>query len=193
MSLKQSNLAELLPIDISGDELHNHWEDFILTHKDSISWDFRVVLNKDMFSNYFRTLLESINDVIKEVPKYYMLQIFDKRLYPHKKFLNIIHKDVDRQSCITLPLIYNLMEPVLFYDDIPGLSPEEHRKTGLPWPGKPCQVARYSNNHPTLVNVQNLHNVRVLDETSPRVLLQLSFDSSFDDIINKNPSLWRIF
>lgn len=192
MSLKRNNLAELLPIGISGDELKHHWETFILTHKDSITWDFRVFLTTDMFEHYFKMLIESINDVVKEVPKYYMLQIFDQRLYPHKGFLNVIHKDVDRNSCITLPLSYNMMEPVLFYNDIPGISPEQHRKTSKPWPEKPQQIARYSENHPTLVNVQNLHNVRVLDETSPRVLLQLSFDIGFDDMINKNPSIWRI-
>ena len=186
------NLAELLPVHVDYSELNDHWESFLDEHIDSISWDFRVFITTDKFDDYVKHLIESIVDVVEEKPKNYMLQVFDKRLYKHKGFLNVIHKDVDRQSCITLPLAYNIMESVLFYKEIPDLSPEEHRKTHKPWPEKPCQVARYSANHPTLVNVQNLHNVRVLDETSPRVLLQLSFDSSFDDMINKNPSLWRI-
>jgi len=192
MSSKLHNLAELIPVDINCQELTTQWEMFLENHINSINWDFRVFIQPDILDDYFKNLLKCITDAVEEKPKYYMLQVFDTRLYKYKRFLNLAHKDVDRKSCITIPLSYNAMEAVLFYNDIPGLSPEEHRKTNLPWPEEPCQVAEYSQNHPTLVNVQNLHNVRVLDETSPRVLLQLSFDSTFDMMISRNPSLWRI-
>jgi hypothetical protein len=193
MSSKLVNLAELLPVTINSRELTYQWENFLKDNIQNFVWDFRVFFQPKDLGDYFKTLIEAVTECIDEVPKYYMLQVFDKRLYKHKEFLNVIHKDADRKSCITIPLAYNIMESVLFYHEIPGLKPEEHRKTNKPWPEKPCQVAKYSDNHPTLVNVQNLHNVRVLDETSPRVLLQISYDKAFDDMITDNQSIWRTF
>ena len=192
MYSKLVNLAELLPIHCVSNDLQNHWQQFLEHDKDKVAWDFRVYINDETLGIYFKRLIQSINDTIQLDPKYIMLQVFDKRLYKHKGFLNVIHKDVDRNSCITLPLTYAKHEPVLFYNEIEGIDPGEYRKTNLPWPEKPCQIAQYSDNHPTLVNVQNLHNVRVLDEVHPRILLQLSYDIGFDDMISRNPSLWRI-
>ena len=192
MSLNLNSLAELTSIKIDRLAIETEWESFLSHNRNNIDWDFRVLLELDSFSDYFKTLLNSVCDIVQEAPKYYMLQVFDRNLFTQKQQLNIVHKDVDRNSCITIPIIYNVMEPVMFYEDIPGLVQEEYRKTNMPWPEKPTKIGRYSENHPTLVNVQKLHNVRVLDNTSPRILLQLSFDASFDDMIEKNPAIWRI-
>ena len=49
----------------------------------------------------------------------------------------------------------------------------------------PDQVGQYSENHPTLMNVQNWHNVRVLDLAPPRVFIQMSYDIHFDDFVQQ--------
>ena len=189
MSQRSINLAELTTIDIDTSELETAWNSFV---HEKIDWGFRVIVTTDMLCDYYKNLLEMITDFVEIKPKNYMLQIFDKRVYDKKFQLNIVHRDVDRLSCITIPLTYNVMEPVMFYNDIPDINPEEYKKFDLPWPEKPTQIARYSNKHPTLVNVNNLHNVRVLEESSPRVLLQMSFDCSFNSIIDRNPTVWRV-
>ena len=192
MSQELTNLAELTTITIDKHELQSAWNSFVDENSNQLDWGFRVMIDYNHLSYYFKNLLGSILEVVDAKPKNYMFQVFDKRLYDKKYQLNIVHKDVDRLSCITIPLTYNVMEPVMFYKDIPDINPEEYKKTGRPWPEKPIQIARYSDKHPTLVNVNNLHNVRVLEEISPRVLLQISFDCSFDNIIDKNPTIWRV-
>jgi len=193
MSKKLNNIAELIPIQLDNVKLYECWETFLKHHKDSIEWQFRVIVKPNLFPDYVVNLLESICTAINQQPKNYILQVFDKGLFDYKTFLNVVHKDIDRQSCITLPIIYNQMESLLFYDDILGIDPGEYRKNyNKPWPEKPIQVCRYSTTHPTLVNVQKLHNVRVLDTVSPRILLQLSFDIGFYDLMEQNPCLWQV-
>jgi len=193
MSQKFDNLAELISIQIDSDKLSESYEHFLAKHKNSIKQEFRIVVEPNLFDEYVVNTIESICAQINQKPKNYILQVFDKRVYNEKTFLNVVHKDIDRKSCITLPILYNPMESILFFKDIPEIDPKEYRKNiDQPWPEKPIQVARYSTNHPTLLNVQRLHNVRVLDKISPRILLQLSFDIGFDDLIKQNPSLWRI-
>jgi len=193
MSKKLNNIAELIPIQLDNVKLYECWETFLKHHKDSIEWQFRVIVKPNLFPDYVVNLLESICTAINQQPKNYILQVFDKGLFDYKTFLNVVHKDIDRQSCITLPIIYNQMESLLFYDDILGIDPGEYRKNyNKSWPEKPIQVCRYSTTHPTLVNVQKLHNVRVLDTVSPRILLQLSFDIGFYDLMEQNPCLWQV-
>lgn len=193
MSQKLNNLAELIAVQIDCSKLLESYEYFLSNRKKLIEWNYRVMVEPNFFDDYVANTIESICSKINQKPKNYILQVFDKRVYNEKTFLNVVHKDIDRKSCITMPIVYNPMESILFFKDIPGIDPKEYRKNiNQPWPEKPMQVCRYSNNHPTLLNVQNLHNVRVLDNTSLRVLLQLSFDIGFDDLIEQNPSIWRI-
>jgi len=35
------------------------------------------------------------------------------------------------------------------------------------------------------MNVNNYHNVRVIDESQPRIFIQMSYDIHFDEIIQK--------
>jgi len=193
MSQKLDNLAELIPVQIDCTKLQECWEYFLERHKNAIDWKYRVLVEPNFFNDYIERTIDSICTIIGNRPKNYILQVFDVRVYNEKTFLNVVHKDIDRNSCITLPIIYNPLESVLFFNDIPNIDPKEYRRNiDKPWPEKPIQVGRYSTNHPTLLNVQRLHNVRVLDKISPRVLLQLSFDIGFDDMIQQNPSIWRI-
>ena len=54
---------------------------------------------------------------------------------------------------------------------------------------KPNQTSQYSTKHPTLINVHNHHNVRVIDKDIPRIFVQMSYDEHFDDIVKNNPNI----
>ena len=101
------------------------------------------------------------------------------------------------------------MEPVYFYDDecvkkrlseykkhthdvLTRKSLVDPRGSGYdltvktPLGIKPNQIGQYSENHPTLMNVQNWHNVRVMDLAPPRIFIQISYDIHFDEIVAKD-------
>jgi hypothetical protein len=185
------NLAELLPITFDSNKLKEEWEELYFKI-DSGLWDWRVYPDIEYFTPYIKSLLISIVEQIGVTPKNYLIQISNNVNQEAKNYLSLVHKDDDRKSCITIPLIYNIMETIMFYNENPKVNWMLYRKTGKIWPDKPCQVTTYSQYHPTLVNVSNLHNVRVLDNQSHRVLLQLSFDETFNDIISKNPDIWKV-
>jgi|694.fasta_scaffold17442_18 hypothetical protein len=184
------NLAELIPINIDP-SIKTEW-DLLVDNNRSLEWDWRTFVGENVLGLYFKSLVDDIVKTINIEPKNILVQVFDPSLYNEKEYLKIVHRDVDRLSCITIPLKFHVMEPIMFYEDIPGLGYEQIKKEKRTWPEKPSQIANYSQNHPTLVNVNRLHNVRLLDLTSPRILFQLSFDESFDEIIHKNPDIWRI-
>ena len=73
------------------------------------------------------------------------------------------------------------MEPVNFYDDLADIPDR-----GVPITATPNQRGQYSDNHPTLMNVNNYHNVRVIDESQPRIFIQMSYDIPFDEFTKKN-------
>lgn len=175
----RNNLAEILDIHINPDLLYLEWLKQI-EYSHGYCWLERNYVEIEFFTSYFQILLETVNDLINEEPKNYVLQCHDKSLIDDKWYLNIAHKDDDRKTCITIPLIYSRMETINFYDDDADIP-----QRGKPITTKPSQVGWYSEKHPTLVNVNNYHNVRVLSTDEPRVLLQLSYDLTFEEIISK--------
>jgi hypothetical protein len=95
------------------------------------------------------------------------------------------------------------MEPVHFYNDEDVMKRIEeyeiYTHDGLPRIALmhtgglknplgiiPNQVGQYSENHPTLMNVQNWHNVRVMELAPPRIFIQMSYDIHFDEIVAKD-------
>lgn len=175
----RNNLAELLDICIDPIGLQVQWRNQI-EYSQGFKWQERNYVEIEFFTSYFQILLETVNDLINEEPKNYVLQCHDKSLIDNKWYLNIAHKDDDRKTCITIPLIYSRMETINFYDDDADIP-----KRGKHITAKPSQIGWYSEKHPTLVNVNNYHNVRVLSTDEPRVLLQLSYDLTFEEIISK--------
>jgi hypothetical protein len=186
-----NNIAELLPITIDNSLLKSEYDSFIEGAKD-ISWDWRTYVYKEQLPKYFNQVTESIIELINVTPKNYLFQVYDPRVYKEKWYLNIVHKDDDRKTCITIPVSINDLEPVMFYRDIENVDFKDYKKTNKAWPEKPEKICKYSVQHPNLVNVSKLHNVRVLDMSNPRVLFQLSFDESFQDIIKRNPDIWKV-
>lgn len=182
----KSNLAELIPVTINKTYLEQSWNLFLKEYEGKVlSSNLRIFVEYDELPRYFKYLIDSITNYVSVKPKNYIFQVTGK------KILNIVHRDKDRNCCITIPILYNVMEPVMFYKDIYGLEPEQIRKLESSWPDKPYQISKYSEKHPTLVNIQTLHNVQIINEESPRILFQLSYDIGFDEMIHKNPSIWQ--
>jgi hypothetical protein len=180
----KNNIAELTDIDIDLNVLRAEWSKQVV-YQSGYNWQSRNYVSFLFFTVYYQQLLLSIEDIIGEKPKNYIIQMHDPTLLSDKWYLNIAHKDVDRLTCITLPVYYNRMEPVNFYDNIEEDMPDK----GDPIKVKPVQVGQYSEDHPTLVNVNNYHNVRVLDMSEPRIFIQMSYDITFNELLSKDINL----
>ena len=202
----RNNLAELLDVSINIESLREAWAEQLVFAGD-FDWGKRNYVSLDFFTPYFQHLLLDIENVLGEKPTQYIIQLHDgsipkytDELYQDKFYLKVIHKDEYRTSCVNIPVNYDKMEPVYFYDDetlyemMETKKPGENRITfarqnGINAPDvalKPDQVGQYSENHPTLMNVQNWHNVRVMDLAPPRVFIQMSYDIHFDEIVAKD-------
>lgn len=180
-----NNLAELITVNIDPAEVLNAWEE----QKQRINFlpgDWRTEINIENFTDYYKNLLNQCIEEIKIKPKNVLIQIHEEKLIQEKYYLTFTHTDIDRLTCLTIPIIYNKLEPIRFYDKNIKIPPR-----GQPITEKPIQTSCYSDNHPTLVNVNNPHNVRVIDKNYTRILLQLSFDEKFDDIVFSNSNIWK--
>lgn len=207
----RNNLAELLDVSINIESLRAAWAEQIVFAGDDYEWSKRNYVELDFFTAYFQHLLLDIQNVIGEEPTQYIIQLHDRSLpgysdslYNDKFYLNIIHKDEYRTSCVNIPVYYDKFEPVHFYDDEDVMERiiKHQSYTGDPTTSLslrdptngiktplgivPNQIGQYSENHPTIMNVQNWHNVRVMDLAPPRVFIQLSFDKHFDEIVAKD-------
>ncbi len=209
--MKLNNLAELLDVSINIESLRAAWAEQVVFAGEDYEWSKRNYVELDFFTIYFQHLLLDIQNVIGEEPTQYIIQLHDRSLpgysdslYNDKFYLNIIHKDEYRTSCVNIPVYYDKFEPVHFYNDEDVIERIITHKshTGDPTASLslrdptngvktplgivPNQIGQYSENHPTIMNVQNWHNVRVMDLAPPRVFIQLSFDKHFDEIVAKD-------
>jgi hypothetical protein len=198
-----NNLAELTDISIDIEDLRIAWKEQVVEAGDSIDWTYRNYVEFSFFTEYFQKILIDIENVVGEKPKDYIIQVADPSMNikdAPKFYLNIPHKDWNRNTCINLPIYYNRMEPVNFYDEekIEQFSGKEAVDAGNLGYGSqatgtrhylsipPLQTGHYSSNHPTLMNVNNFHNVRVLDELHTRIFVQMSYDRHFDEFLEKD-------
>jgi hypothetical protein len=184
------NLAQLSAIKIDTGKFKKSWDDIKFNNPD-IRWQTRTYITENILDEYTKSIVHEIFEKTKLDAKNMLIQVAGELIEDNEKnMLNIVHRDVDRKTCITIPLIYNLAEAIMFHADIDDYGMGFRSNTS--WPEKPIQISRYSSEHPTLVNVNRLHSVRLMDFKSPRVLLQLSFDESFQDIIDRNPDIWKV-
>ena len=202
-------------MSITIESLREAWAEQLVFSGD-FEWGKRNYVSLDFFTEYFQNLLLEIENVIGEKSKDYIIQLHDESipsysdtLYKDKFYLGIIHKDEYRTSCVNIPVKYDKTEPVYFYNDESVQKRLEEYKVhthdvltrkslidprgGInaitaktPLGITPNQVGQYSENHPTLMNVQNWHNVRVMDLAPPRVFIQISYDIHFDEIVAKD-------
>ena len=176
----RNNLAELRDVSINVESLRTAWAEQV-SFAGNYAWEKRNYVDLAFFTVYFQHLLLDIENIIGEKPNNYIIQMHDpSNVINDKWYLNIAHKDDDRKSCINIPVYYNRMEPVNFYDELADIPDR-----GEPITATPNQIGQYSDHHPTLMNVNNYHNVRVIDESQPRIFIQMSYDIHFDEIIQK--------
>ena len=181
----KNNLAELRSIDINLDVLQAEWVKLV-TYQSEYKWGGtggRNFVEFSFFTLYFQQLLLDIENVLGEKPKNYIIQMHDPALVVNDKwYLNIPHQDYDRKTCINIPVYYNRIEPVNFFSmDVIKEYEKKNSKIGTRrYVGmSPEQVGQYSDQHPTLMNVNNYHNVRVIDESQPRIFIQMSYKTPY--------------
>lgn len=185
------NVAELIQLTLDDEAvIHNEWKTLV-AHKSDFQWGYRNYQPASFFSEYFLKLIKNISDLVEIPYKNLLIQVHDDTVHTEpmspKETLTTVHKDIARLCCITVPIFYSDLEPIYFYTD--DAAPK-HR--GQPPLKKPNQTYRYSKKHPTLVNVNNLHNVRVVKTDMPRILLQLSYDANFQSIVGHKPHIWQV-
>ena len=157
-------------------------------------------------------MILSIEQALEEIPTNLTIQVHDpSKNISGKNYLTIPHRDEDRLSAIFIPIAYNNMEPILFYDVKPdqlskvlkgeaaGRNKDEHDQY-IAWGGytefkaeyeQICrdlandisQVGVYSEKHPTLVNVGQFHSVRFMDAESPRIFIQMSYKTPYEKFL----------
>jgi hypothetical protein len=207
----KNNIAEIKDVSINIEELRTAWVEQV-KFAGNYSYGQRNYVDLDWFIPYFQYLLLETEKALGIKPKNYIIQVADPALlgkedpnstnvrrnatgeqgeqgsyrYQDKYYLTIPHTDYDRASCVTFPITYNLMEPVNFWND---LADEDVPDRGKPMSIKPSQTSQYSTKHPTLINVHNHHNVRVIDKDIPRIFVQMSYDEHFDDLVKNNPNI----
>jgi len=186
------NIAEVKDIKIDLPLFREEWEKQVEYAGKDFDWQPRTYVPLDWFTPFFQDYLLHVEEVLQEKPKNYLLQIHDPELCNDKWYLNIAHVDELRHTCLTTPIHYSKMEPVCFYtEEAVGIAENEDESAGSFIRGKPIkaqpdQVAQYSDNHPTLLNVKHYHNVRLLDLEYKRIFIQCSFDTTFDQFLQKD-------
>lgn len=210
-----NNIAEMITCNLDDSEiLYDRWKEQYLEFKDILHLE-RNLLSIEQFNGYFKSLLQDVIDQIGLPYTQLIVQYHDVGVNDDKLQLSYVHADTQRKSCITIPVVAK--EPVLFYDFSPDHGYKkidmtnnaqrtiENIKASTPEPvkpnfksqkigkiRKPNQVVTYSKKHPTLVNVSNLHSLFFMETKEPRILLQISYDIEFDEIIKNKPELFRV-
>lgn len=185
-----SNLAELTSISLDTPEVLDQEFKKLCDSQPNYNWHTRSYVYMHFFTDYWKDVVDKVLDEINLPYIDILFQTHHKELWDEKWYLTVTHTDVYRNSCITIPIYYDNMEPVNFY------GPSENDKypvTASHNPNVPIQKSVYSRKHPSLVNVQTRHNVRILNDSSPRILLQISYKHRYEDIIERNPSIWKFY
>lgn len=197
----KNNLAELQTIKLDSIAVRqSEWEKQV-AYQSEHKWTTRNFVEFSFFTEYFQKLLMSIEKAIGEVPTTLIVQLHDISLNVRgKTYLQIPHRDESRLSCISIPITYDLMEPVLFYIPPEELLPdlilqeETNRVGGIDGVPKyialnPDQIGKYSINYPTLMNVGNWHSIRTMSSEAPRIFIQMSFNIPFDTFVDNIPEM----
>ena len=187
-----NNAAEIVSINLDNKTLLEEWDKFLPTIIDKLKKqpDSFNSLNFNLFTEYFQNIfIEIINHLDVQTDT---AAVFYHDYPQHKtkvEYTSAVHMDYDRKSAISIPIVTS--DPLLFFDYD---EQYDNDRTGKKLRNlkKPNQVLHYKTDHPTLINTRNLHSVFVLDETTPRILIQINCYESFDSIIERNKSKLRL-
>ena len=184
-----NNIADLTTVELDEPrELIAQWDKqwLVICNR---KLEARNYVEQDDLTVYFQGLFNSILSAINLPHQCFIIQHHDYEKNNNKmSYVSQMHSDTERKCCITIPVFSQ--EPICFYNDVAvnNSTPRELGKYK-----KPTRTYRYSRVHPSLVNVQNTHNVFIADITLPRVLLQISYDFTFDEIVNSNPGIFNVY
>ena len=170
-------LAELTTVTLDEPiTLQSEWENFV-SYYGKLNWHNRMYFTIDQFTPQFQKLLNQISNEIKLPYLDITLQIHDVRLYDIPIELNVPHRDGYRRTNITIPIY---------------AEPEEKIK----WHSIPSDIilqsSTYSLKHPSMVNVGDTHSVSLVPGAR-RILIQLSYRETTDQIYNSNPNIFNIY
>ena len=172
----EQNLAEVLPVILDDQEIiQNEWENYIKWFQINHN---RIYPKLSQFSEYFQKILKKIIEVIDLPYLDITLQIHDQKLLPQIIPLDVVHIDFYRHTNITIPVYLDPMERMNWHSNSS--------------PSSLIQSSTYSLKHPSLVNVGLYHSVSLIPDTT-RVLIQLSYLHTFDQIYNKNPNIFKVY
>ncbi len=176
IKITTNNLAEILPVKLDKPSIiQAEYEDYIKT----IKVDFNRLYPKiDTLSSYFKNILTQIVDLIDFPYLDITWQIHDTRFKIEPIELDCVHIDFYRNTNITVPIYVNPDECINFHKDSS--------------PTQKIQSSIYSLEHPSMVNVNLYHSVSLIPNMR-RVLLQLSYLHTFEEIYNKNPNIFKIY
>lgn len=170
------NLAEILPVTLDDHTiLQREYDAYVKTLQVGCN---RLYLKLPELSSYFRNLLKQIIELIDLPYLDITLQIHDKRIFPEHIHLDVPHIDFYRYTNITVPIYFNPNERINYH-------PNSNKEQIL-------HSSAYSITHPSMVNVGLFHSVSLIPDMT-RVLLQLSYLHKFDEIYNRNPSIFKVY
>jgi hypothetical protein len=145
-----------------------------------------LTLKLEDFTDYFQNLFFTIKEELKIELTDYRIFYHDYEKYNSKLETSIIHKDINRLSAITIPIYAS--DPVLFYDETEVYDPKIRKKVTR----KPNQIHLYKYDHPTLINTDTLHSVFLLNEKTPRAIIQVNLYEPFNDIFQRNSNKLKL-
>lgn len=176
IKITTDNLAEILPVKLDEPTIiQAEYEDYIKT----IKVDFNRLYPKiDKLSSYFRNVLQEIIDIIDLPYLDITWQIHDTKFKIEPIELDVVHIDFYRNTNITIPIYVNPDEQINFHENSA--------------PKSKFQSSTYTVKHPTMVNVNLYHSVSLIPNMR-RVLLQLSYLHTFEEIYHRNPSIFKLY
>jgi len=174
--ITEQNLAEILPVALDNQEIiQNEWEIFSKSFQINHN---RIYPKLTQLSDYFQKILKQIIEVIDLPYLDITLQVHDKKHLPEIIPLDVVHIDFYRHTNITIPVYLDPLERMNWHSNSS--------------PNSVMQSSTYSLKHPSLVNVGLYHSVSLIPNTT-RVLIQLSYLQTFDEIYNKNPNIFKLY
>lgn len=178
INLTTNNLAEVLPVKLDYyTTIQQEYEDYIKKYKVKINHN-RLYPKLNELSSYFRNLLKNIIDVLGFPYLDITFQVHDARYLKETIDLECVHIDFYRYTNVTIPIYLDSKEHINFHKNS---STQDI-----------ISSSSYSLYHPSMVNVGMYHSVSLKPNTT-RVLLQLSYLHTFDEIYNKNPQIFNIY
>ena len=185
-----NNAAQLTTIHLEDQQvLKKEWLLLLDHFKDKIQSDpnFTDKILIGEFTPYFQKLFHIIIEELTIETQYACIFYHDYLTYKTKvEHTSHIHMDTNREAAVSIPI--ETPDPLLFYN----FDEKYLNNKRLHSIKKPNQILNYEHNHPTLINTRNLHNVFVLDESLPRVLLQIHCYESFNSIYQRNQNKLRV-